>query len=83
MVDRIKLLCNKNNISLAALQKEFEFGKNSISRWDKSSPYLYGLTDNPKANKINIDISQLKHMSEDELRELALRALEEIEWRKG
>jgi transcriptional regulator with XRE-family HTH domain len=38
IVDRIKWLCEVNNISLNKLEKGLGFGKSVIARWDVNSP---------------------------------------------
>jgi transcriptional regulator with XRE-family HTH domain len=38
MVDKIKELCDKYEISIYALEKALGLGNGTISRWDKSRP---------------------------------------------
>lgn len=38
ILERIRKLCEVNNISIFALEKKLGFGNGTISRWDNSSP---------------------------------------------
>lgn len=40
MVRKIKDLCDKNHISIAALERNVGLGNGVIARWDESSPRL-------------------------------------------
>ena len=40
MVEKIKDLCKRNNMSVAALEKAAKLGGGSISRWDTSMPSI-------------------------------------------
>ncbi|MDD3569588.1 MAG: helix-turn-helix transcriptional regulator [Lachnospiraceae bacterium] len=40
LLERIKVLCLKNSISLAALEKKLNLGNGTLSRWDTSSPSI-------------------------------------------
>jgi transcriptional regulator with XRE-family HTH domain len=40
MVERIKALCRKRNLSLNALEKELELSKSSIAKWDENVPSI-------------------------------------------
>ncbi|EAE1298263.1 XRE family transcriptional regulator [Listeria monocytogenes] len=40
IVDRIKSLCHKRDISLNDLENELNFGKNSIYRWKERNPSI-------------------------------------------
>ncbi|WP_270997008.1 helix-turn-helix domain-containing protein [Listeria seeligeri] len=40
IVDRIKLLCQKRDMSLNELERELNFGKNSIYRWKERNPSI-------------------------------------------
>lgn len=37
-VDTIKRLCERENITIAALEREMDFSQGSIRKWDESSP---------------------------------------------
>ena len=38
VLDRIRVLCDENKITIAKLEKETGIGNGTISRWDISSP---------------------------------------------
>ncbi|PHV69565.1 hypothetical protein CS063_15070 [Sporanaerobium hydrogeniformans] len=38
LVDRIQELCRKNTTTQSALERDLNFGKGTISKWDKSYP---------------------------------------------
>lgn len=38
VIDRIKDLCSKKNISIALLERKLNFGNGTIRRWDNSPP---------------------------------------------
>lgn len=40
MVERIKELCHRNGITVAALEAALGFGNGSIRKWDSNSPSL-------------------------------------------
>ncbi|MBC2136662.1 MULTISPECIES: helix-turn-helix domain-containing protein [Listeria] len=40
IVDRVKSLCQKRDMSLNDLEKELNFGKNSIYRWKERNPSI-------------------------------------------
>ena len=40
LLEKIKVLCLKNSISLAALEKKLNLGNGTLSRWDTSSPSI-------------------------------------------
>lgn len=43
ILDNIKFLCGRNNISIAALEKEAKIGNGTIARWDESLPRVDSL----------------------------------------
>ena len=38
VIDRIKDLCSKKNISIALLERKLNFGNGTIRKWDNSPP---------------------------------------------
>lgn len=40
IVSRIVQLCNKENISIAELERKMNFGNGTIRKWDKSYPSI-------------------------------------------
>lgn len=38
IVRKVQMLCSENNITLTSLERELEFSKSSISRWESNSP---------------------------------------------
>lgn len=38
MIERIKLLCDEQGLSLTSLERELGFGKSTIRKWDKNAP---------------------------------------------
>lgn len=57
IVGRIKEFCKKNNITLAQLEKDLNFGNGTIRRWDDSLPSI---------SKV-IQVAQYFNVSVDEL----------------
>lgn len=43
MLEKIKALCQEQDISIAKLEKECGLGNGVIGRWDKSSPSVHNL----------------------------------------
>lgn len=40
IVERIRQLCSQNNISIAALERQLNFGNGTIGRWNTASPTI-------------------------------------------
>ena len=40
IVERIRQLCSQNNISIAALEGQLNFGNGTIGRWNTASPTI-------------------------------------------
>lgn len=40
MLQKIKVLCKKNGISMYALEKELNLSSGSICKWEKSTPRI-------------------------------------------
>ncbi len=40
MLNRIKTLCDENNLSLTSLERELGFGKSTMRKWDKNAPSI-------------------------------------------
>lgn len=38
ILSNIRALCERNRVSLSALEKKLDIGNGTIGRWDKSSP---------------------------------------------
>lgn len=69
LVEKIQELCRRNATTQSALERELNFGKGTISKWDKSSP---------SADKLQ-NVADYFHVSTDFLlgRESKLGALTE------
>jgi len=64
MVEKIKLLCQAEGISIAALEKKLEIGNGTISRWDESSPSISKVSAVAKYFGITIDSLLVDHTQE-------------------
>lgn len=54
ILDKIKGLCNKFNISIAELERNLEFGNGSIRKWSSASPSISKLMKVSKYFGVNI-----------------------------
>lgn len=55
IVKQIQNLCKQNNITLAKLERELNFGNGTVRRWDDNPPSIIRLLEVAEYFKVNID----------------------------
>lgn len=55
IVDQIRKLCERENITFAQLEKELKFGNGTIRRWDDSFPSIAKVAEVAKFFGVSVD----------------------------
>jgi len=55
LVKQIRELCTQNNITLAKLERELDFGNGTIRRWNENPPSIIRLLEVAEYFKVNVN----------------------------
>lgn len=73
---RIEELCEKNNISIAELERRLNFGNSTIRKWDKSFPSIDKVS--KVAEYFHVGIAYLYSGKEEDTGDIAARKFNEL-----